>query len=501
MAIDWGAYNGHLRVGIDAVISPSSPSHSDTTVDCTWKFYVDSDGWNFNDTETLHYSGDGFGTIDNTFNNNSSGGSILVGTHKETYGISYNSGSKSAQANLTGAYNGATPSNSHTVNLPNRPIAAPSAGEDVAAGSVTSNGVTLTWQVPNDDGGDAVDNYEVQISAGSGFASPIVDHTMGNTTRSYATTALAANTGYYARVRAHNSAGWGDWTSSTFCHFTTLAGLPGTPGTPIETARTTTSLSIGWGASAQNGGGTVTYTAQISTTSTFTTILQTYTGTATSTTFTALTANTTYYMRVRGTNSLGTSPWTPTLTHATAPVSVYTDSGDYVTLVNNLASAVADKLVHLGITMWRGKTGSTTVPSGTDTAISMGTLIATRGPDAPTYSGNLTNNADYVIAYPGVYEIEFAFRFDEAVGSRQNLYIYINGVNSPSSTSPKGGIAEGFAAYGANAAAPLRSVRITRRLDVGDTVGWGIWQGTGAAQPAPAVGNLYAWGKVTLVGF
>lgn len=506
MSIDWGSYNGHLRVGIDHTVSPSNPSHSDTTVDVTWKFYLGTDGWNFSgDTSTLHESADGWGGTNTTFTNNLTSGDMLVDTKKITYSINYtNSGTKSASANLTGAYNGASPSKTSSVNLPERPIAAPSAGEAPAASSITSDGATITWDVPNDDGGDSVDNYEVQISTGSGFSSPVVDHTMGNTTRSYTTTALNSNTGYYVRVRAHNSAGWGDWTGSTFCHFTTLAGLPGVPGTPAKTSSTQTSITVGWQAANSNGGGTITYTLDRATNSTFTTGLTTVTTTATSYTATGLTANTTYYFRVKSTNTLGTSAESGTLTAKTNPSLTYNDTGDYVTLVNNLASAVADKLVHLGIYMWRGKTGATSVQSTPVQAISMGTLIGSRGPDAPTYSGNLTNNADFIIQYPGVYEIEFFYRWDENVPTgthRFEEHIYINGNDTPS-TTVNGGAVFTHTPTDQSSGTPVRGGTITRRLNVGDTVGWGLWQNTGVSNVPPSpVTDLYTWAKVTLVGF
>lgn len=506
MAIDWGSYEGHLRCGIDHTVSPANPSHSDTNVDVTWKFYVDSDGWNFDDPETLHESADGWGGTSTSFHNGSSGGAILVDTHKETYSINYsNSGSKSASCNLSGAFNGATPSKTSSVNLPERPIAAPSAGEAPSASAITADGATISWDVPDDNGGDSVDNYEVQISTGSGFSSPTVDHTMGSASRTYTTTALNSNTGYYARVRAHNSAGWGDWTGSTFLHFTTLAGLPGTPGTPTKTSGTQTSLTIGWTAAASNGGGTITYTLDRALDSAFTVGLTTITTTSTSYTSTGLVANTTYYYRLKATNTLGTSGETPTLTAKTNTLLLYNDSGDYVTLVNNLASAVADKLVRLGSHIWVAKTTALTIPNGADTPFNMNTVLQTRGPGAPTHGG--TGTTDITIQYPGVYDIEFAFRFDESTDGRGSLYIYVNGENLPATTNLKAGIAEGFrmmtTTVAGGALVPLRKTRVTVPLSIGDTVGWGVYQKTGGSMvQAPPGGNsdLYAWGKVTMVG-
>ena len=508
MAIDWGSYNGHLRIGIDHTISPSNPSHSDTSVTVTWKYYLGTDGWNFSgDSSSLHEGADGWGGTTTNFTNNLSSGDMLVDTHSETYSIGYSSGSKSANANLTGAYNGATPSHSVSVNLPDRPVAAPSNGEAANSTSVTATGFTVTWSTPTDNGGASVDNYEVQLCTGPNFGTGIVaDWTAGNgATFSHAFTGLDSNRKYYYRVRAHNSAGWGDWTDSSGDNVTTLSGTPSTPSSLTSTSKDQTSITLGWGASSNNGGTGLTYTAECYSNSGLTTLVHSDSGlTATADTFTGLTAGTTYYFRVKATNSNGDSSWTTTLSVATKATTTYTDSGDYVTLVNNLASAVADKLVHLGISLWCGKIGSTTISNSSDTTLNMGTQIESVGPDAPSYTGSGLN--DFTINYPGVYEIEFFYRWNEsgfASGKHMNNYIYINGVNLPSSTVKKAGTAVTYAPAGASAVTPGRSVTITRRLDAGDTVGWGVWQNSGSSNvpPAPVSGtDLYCWGKVTLVG-
>lgn len=504
MAISWGGYNGHLRVGIDHVISPANPAHSDTTVDVTWKYYVDSDGWNFADPETLQEGADGWGGTSASFFNSSSGNSILVDTHKETYNISYSSGSKSANANLTGAYNGASPSHSVTVNLPDRPVATPSAGESPVISSITSTSFVMTWGFVTDNGGATVDKYEVQVDNSSNFASPVYDNTNVTGTGPLTISGLSSNTTYYMRMRAHNSAGWGDWTNNYTIQ--TQAGGPSAPGTPLMTSRTSTQIAVSWSAASANGGGAVTYEIQCSTVNTFATTVSDVSGlTVTNRTVTGLTAGTTYYFRVRATNSAGTSGWSGTLTQPTlAAPSTYNDSGDFVTLVGNGFGAVADKLVHLGMFIWRGKTTALTVNSSVDSAVNMnGAQIGIRGPDAPTYTG--TGTTDFTINYSGTYEIEYAFRANETGTTRWGQMIYINGNYMPSSTQQKGGIWMGWQNYNANATSPVRVVKITRRLDVGDTIGFGVWQNSGAAwtQPTPGAssGDLYAWARVTMVGF
>lgn len=50
----WGPYessgSSRLRVGIDIERSPSTLSHSTTSIDLTVKFYADSDSGDYNDT-------------------------------------------------------------------------------------------------------------------------------------------------------------------------------------------------------------------------------------------------------------------------------------------------------------------------------------------------------------------------------------------------------------------------------------------------------------------
>lgn len=513
MAIDWGPYNGHLRVGIDHTISPSSPSHSDTSVTVTWKYYVDSDGWNFNDNMYLHEGADGWAGTTTYFDCNTSGASILVDTHSETYSISYNSGSKSANANITGAYNGATPSHSVTVNLPNRPVAAPSAGEAPTAGSIGVTSATISWSAPTDNGGDTVDKYELQVSTGSGFGSGVVydnANILGSGAQSQAVTGLNANTHYYARVRAHNSAGWGDWTSSTYCQFTTNAGGPDTPGGLAMTSRDNQSINIAWKASSANGGGTVNYEVQCASDSGFTNIVNSIASTtATSAAFGGLASNTTFYFRVRASNTGGTSSWSATLSAATMATPTYTDANDVMGKMNNLASAVADKLVHLGTFIFQGRTNTYSLPaSGGSLYPSMNVTIggACTQPDPPTQINTADgNSAIYQINYPGTYMIEFGVHFESVTAANQNngvnVGIFINGHAFPQSTDSHGGMEHKFDLTN-NEQGSFRVVSCVRQLVPGDTIGFLLENTTNVALTGSGMdGDLSMWSRVTMVGF
>lgn len=506
MATKWGSYSAHARCGVSATISPANPSHSDTSVKVTWRYYVGTDGWGFQDNQTLHYSSTSWsgGSSDYYCTGFSS---KLIATHSINYSINYGSKrSVTANANITGMYNGGSPSVSYTIDLPARPYAAPSNGENPQATNVGSTDVTITWGPPTDPGGASVDQYQLQIADNSGFTSPDWNHTFaGIGNGSDHATGLRPGTHYYARVRAHNVAGWGDWTSATGCQFTTTGGTPTVPSRLNVSAYDQTSVNLAWRASNGNGAA-VTYRAQCSTSSSFTSPTE-RTGSALGTAFGSLTANTTYYFRVRAENSFGNSAWSGTVSQKTKAVPVYNDTGTFVQRMGNFAGATADKLVHLGCSLMRAKTGVTTFTENSTTVLNMGAFVFSHGKDAPTYTGSGTS--DFTINYPGTYTIELAISFNEGIAPAAagyiGLSIYVNGNNRMTSSDQKGGIYKKDPQPNGSATAAMRSVSITRYLDVGDTVGWSVFMNANnGGTPVTSQdngGGIQCYGRVTMTGF
>lgn len=506
MAIQWGPYEGHLRVGISADIQPENPSFNDTTVDIVWRFYVDSDGWSFNDDQTLNWSAEDFGGGSVPFSNNSSGGAILVKTQRVTYTVFFpeQAGDRveNASCDLTGAYNGATPSKSLNVTKPERPPKPPDDDLNTNVDSISTDDASVNWSQPAING-SSIDNYHVQVDNNSGFGSPTYNNSsIGSGARTVDVNGLNPDTKYYYRVRAKNSAGWGGWSATK--SFTTGAASPTTPGAPTVLTRNPTSLQWGWEASDPRGGGALTYTIEISTVSNFSTIVDSATSGNESHIFSGLTAGTTYYARVRAANSGGTSNWSGTGTGTTIAQPDYNDPGPLAQQVVSLGEAVADKLVHLGMSTMRGKTAGVTIPSGAGVVdLAFGTLIADRGPDHPTWD---SGNNQFVIQYPGTYRIEFGFRWDEDADAEytQVMECLVNGDNLPQSSVAKGGAITGTVNANTASTALFRYLVIERQLDVGDTVGFTVNTfdlASSMVQPSNALTDLFSYVRITMVGF
>lgn len=305
MAITWGAWDNHMKVGIDFSLSGSTLSV---------KYYVGIDGWDFDDSQTLNYTGaiTGSTNFTNDLTAGSHGthqGSItddkLVATKTRTVspGSSYTFG-----VNLTGAYDGSTPSHSRTYVAP---VETPNAPTGLGITLITSAGAKASWTQPSDWGGNDTDDYQLQYSTSASF-SPATTKTVTNATN-YTMTGLNPSTLYYVRVRGVNSAGNGTWSGTV--SFTTSAPpveAPSAPGTPTFSLLTPTSFRAGWTAPVDTGGSSIiNYEVQVDTANTFDVDPDTFTTLTASTLYDVggRNPNTVYYVRVRAVNSAGAGDW------------------------------------------------------------------------------------------------------------------------------------------------------------------------------------------------
>ncbi len=163
--------------------------------------------------------------------------------------------------------------------------------------------------------------YEVQVASDSAFAT-VVASASGLTSSAWTVSpALSTNTTYYWRVRSANSCGgasaWSTTRSFTTRGCTTLAAP--TLTSPANGATgVSSSTPLDWSDVASATG----YEVQVASDSAFATIVRSNT-TLTSSAWTvspALSANTTYYWRVRAKDSCGVSAYSATFSFTTANV-------------------------------------------------------------------------------------------------------------------------------------------------------------------------------------
>ena len=158
--------------------------------------------------------------------------------------------------------------------------------------------------------------YFLDVSTNVNFSTTVMSNqNVGNAT-TYNVTSLVANTTYYYRVRASN----GCSVSGNSNTITVGTTSPVAPTATDANNFTCTSFNANWGAVT----GATQYFLDVATNATFTGTLilnNQLTGSATTFNVTGLTANTTYYYRVRATNGCATSLNSNTITvGTTAPV-------------------------------------------------------------------------------------------------------------------------------------------------------------------------------------
>lgn len=175
-----------------------------------------------------------------------------------------------------------------------RPVTTPPATSPTLTRGTQSNvSIAFTWTAVT-----GASTYTLQCSTDDAFVSGMVENTAFSGT-SGTLTGLSPSTGYFCRIKAVNSYGSSNWSSTVTGTTTAIA----TPASLTLTAVSGTQINATWPSVV----GADNYTLQMSTSSGFGTIANQWSGiTATSASATNLSINTRYYFRVKATNATTT---------------------------------------------------------------------------------------------------------------------------------------------------------------------------------------------------
>ncbi|MFQ5604489.1 MAG: YCF48-related protein [bacterium] len=156
--------------------------------------------------------------------------------------------------------------------------------------------------------------YHLQVATDALFTTTVYDDS-SVTSSSKKVDSLDINTAYYWRVRALNAFVYGSW--SNVWSFTTISAAPTAPmlSRPSNgAANQKTTVYLSWHSTT----GTESYRLQLAVDSLFTSVVfDDSSMTYSSKRVEALTANTTYFWRVRAKNIIGASPWSSVWTFST----------------------------------------------------------------------------------------------------------------------------------------------------------------------------------------
>lgn len=242
MAITWGSTvknsgGNTLQVGIDMAQSPGSVSAGTSKVTVTAKVYVRTKGAVYYSGAKLALSGSWSGSYTFNVSHGSSGGTSLIRTVTRTVSPSYTGTTASSlSASVSGLYNFGSAKHTRTVSTGKRPYSKPSAPSSVSASRYNDSRFDISWKNSSSTGAPYT-NVFVDRSVNGGSYSNIAK--LPGSTTTYRDTTTTNNRRYRYRVRAKNSAGYSDYTYSTFV--VTTPARPPAPSVKVSGSSITVS--------------------------------------------------------------------------------------------------------------------------------------------------------------------------------------------------------------------------------------------------------------------
>ena len=186
---------------------------------------------------------------------------------------------------------------------------APDAPIELTTSRLSATSVTVSWQVPADDGGAAISTYRVSWASADGVSTGM--QTVSSATREVVIIQLQVDTAYTIEVRAQNSVGPSVAASVTVRTLRDDVVVPVAPDAPIEltTSRlSATSVTVSWQVPADDGGAAIsTYRVSWASADDVSTGMQTVSSATRELVIIDLQTDTAYTIEVRAQNSVGPS--------------------------------------------------------------------------------------------------------------------------------------------------------------------------------------------------
>ncbi len=237
--------------------------------------------------------------------------------------------------------------------------AAPAAPSALAATTVSTTQINLSWT----DNATNETGFKIERKTGSGGTYAQIATVNADVT-GYSDTGLTATTTYYYRVRATNSIG--DSAYSNEANATTSSPIPAAPSNLTATSTSSSQINLAWTDNATNETG---FKIERKTGSggTYSQIATAGAG-ATGYSNTGLTAGTTYYYRVRATNSAGDSPYSNEASATSLAIPAFRAAASKAAASGSLAinkpTGTASGDVMVASISVRPNTATITAPSG-----------------------------------------------------------------------------------------------------------------------------------------
>ena len=254
----------------------------------------------------------------------------------------------------------------------------PAAPSGLTATAASSSQINLSWT----NNANNQTGFQIDQATSSDFTQGLTTVTVGANVTTYSATGLSASTTYYYRVRAINSSGDSANTSTASATTQAQGTIPVAPSGLAATAASSSEIDLSWTNNATNQSG---FQIDQATSSDFTQGLITATVGANVTSYSAtgLSASTTYYYRVRATNSSGDSANT-----STASATTQAQSNTPAAPSSLIATTVSSNEIDLSWTNNASNQTGFQIDQATNSAFTTGLTTVTAGANVNTYSAS-----------------------------------------------------------------------------------------------------------------